>query len=92
MAKEQTLIDKIKDFVKNKGGKVIKIHQSVYSEAGVPDLIVFLPSGTYMVETKKDGKIPTRLQQAKIDEINRAGGKAFWTDSIDDFIQQMSNL
>jgi Holliday junction resolvase len=86
MPAETTLIKKIKEHVKEKGGKVIKIHQSGFSELGVPDLIIILPKKPmFFLEVKSKGKKPAKIQVAKINEINKAGGLAFWTDSYEGF-------
>jgi len=86
---ESALIRKIREHVASLGGKVIKFHADGYAEAGTPDLIVILSHATYFVETKDWGKKPTRLQYARIAEINRAGGKAFWTDNLEDFTKRI---
>lgn len=92
MPKENTLIAHIRVYVKTIGGKVVKITQNGFSEAGIPDLLIFEPTMTYMVETKAPGKKPTTIQLAKIAEINKAGGKAFWTDSFKDFCKKRDRL
>ena len=74
------------------GGKVIKIAQNGFSEAGIPDLLIFEPTRTYMVEAKAPGKKPTPIQLAKIKEIQKAGGKVFWTDSFQDFCKKRDRL
>lgn len=58
--------------------------------------MVFLPEDyfhypqTALVEVKTKGKKPTKIQLRKIDEINKAGGHAFWTDNLDDFKSEMN--
>lgn len=98
MARESVLISHIQAYVKMLGGKTIKIHQSGFSEVGIPDLICVLPGGphgnglTFFCETKAPGKKPTPIQLAKITEINKAGGHAFWTDSFSDFCKKKDRL
>ena len=93
MAEEARLIEQIRKFVKNSGGKVIKIHTTGVSEKGIPDLVVCIPSlPTFFVETKSKGKKPTKLQLAKIKEIQKAGGIAFWCDNLADFINNLPIL
>lgn len=88
MAAENRLIEQIKKWVEDRKGKVIKIHQSGYSELGIPDLIVMVPGYEMcLVETKAPGKKPTPIQKAKIKEINKKGGKSFWCYSLDGFIK-----
>lgn len=46
--------------------------------------------GTFVaIETKRKGKKPTRLQQLKIQEIEDAGGIAFFCDDAEGFIHVM---
>ena len=86
MPAESQLIESIRKTVRKAGGKVIKIHQSGFSEIGVPDLAVIMPGhGTVWVEAKAPGKRPTKVQLLKMKEINDAGGRAFWTSDIDGF-------
>jgi Holliday junction resolvase len=93
MAKESKLIDSIRLYINKRGGKVIKLHQSGFSEAGVPDLIIFLPSfGTLMLEAKAPGKVPTTLQLQKMKEINNAGGIAMWCDTFGGFLKVLDKF
>jgi Holliday junction resolvase len=90
MPAESRLIDEIKKHVKSLGGKTIKIHQSGLSELGIPDLLVITPKhGMVMVEVKAKGKKPEPIQLIRINEIKRAGGRAFWCASLDDFLRQI---
>lgn len=90
--RESVLIEHIRAYIKMLGGKVIKINQNGFSEAGIPDLVCILPGLTFFCETKAPGKKPTPIQLAKIAEINKAGGRAFWTDSFADFCKKKDRL
>lgn len=94
MAAENRLIKQIKKYVNDREGKIIKIHQTACSESGVPDLLIMIPKHgrMYLVETKAPGKKPTPLQAVKIQQINDAGGHAFWIDNIEDFKKTMLML
>jgi Holliday junction resolvase len=90
MPAESRVIEEIKKHVKSLGGKTIKIHQSGLSELGTPDLMVMTPKhGMVMVEVKAKGKKPDPIQLVRIDEIKKAGGRAFWCDGLDSFKRQI---
>ena len=90
MTPEALVIEKIRGWVSAKRGKVIKVHQTSFSEIGTPDLIVMTPlTGITMVEVKAKGKLPTKIQIQRIIEIKEAGGQAFWCDSLGSFIDQL---
>ncbi len=49
-----------------------------FGVSGVPD-IVFCYNGKFgAIEVKREGKQPTKLQQKRIEEVEAAGGLAFW--------------
>ncbi len=85
MPKEKLVIKKIKAFVESEGGKVYNYHGNQFSVSGFPDLVIILNGATFFVEVKALGKRPTHIQLHRIDEINEAGGWAFWTDSLEGF-------
>jgi hypothetical protein len=89
MAEEARTITKIKKYVSEKGGKTIKI---TLSETGTPDLLVAMPDiGMFLVETKAKRKKPTLIQERRMEEWNMSGGRAFWCDSLDSFIDNLKN-
>lgn len=46
---------------------------------GVPDLIVCFFGAFMAIELKKESEEPSPLQYIVLDEIDKAGGVAFWT-------------
>ena len=55
-----------------------------------PDLIGFLNGGRFIgVEIKRPGEIPNPLQIQVLGSINRAGGIAFWCDSVEMFKKEL---
>lgn len=44
---------------------------------GVPDILICLRGKFIAIELKRDGKMPTKLQELKLEKIRRAGGIAF---------------
>lgn len=56
--------------------RVIKIHSSPFSEAGVADLLCCIEGRFVALEVKKKGNEPTPIQFSFLRSIRRAGGKA----------------
>jgi hypothetical protein len=60
--------------------EVFKIMKS--SDNGIPDLLfTSVMTGPILLETKRDGETPRKLQQFHIDKINQCGCKAYYVDS-----------
>ena len=51
--------------------------------AGTSDLIGWYEGCYFAVEVKVPGKTPTKEQQDFIDEVNTAGGIAYYADSVE---------
>ena len=49
-----------------------------FGKSGVPDIIACIDGIFVGVEVKREGKEPTPIQQRRIEEIEAAGGIAFW--------------
>jgi len=92
MPAESQLILKIKNRVIKDKGLVYKMTASNFSVLGLPDLLIFHKGKTFLLEVKAKGKKPTKIQLQRINEINKAGGLAFWTDSMEDFEAIILNL
>lgn len=61
-----------------------KEHGGMYGTAGIPDIIACIDGKFYGFEVKTDVGKPTKLQEATIRKINRAGGTAVVVRSVDD--------
>lgn len=61
-----------------------KEHGGMYGTAGIPDIIACIDGKFYGFEVKTDVGKPTKLQDATIRKINRAGGTAVIVRSVDD--------
>jgi len=86
MPRENKVISDISKWVEEQGGKIYNYPVScAFAHEGFPDKIVILPVGTFFVEVKATGEEPRPNQLAIIKQINQAGGRAFWTDSLDNF-------
>lgn len=73
----QIIHSKIRPYLeKTYQARVIKIHSSPFSEAGVADLLCCIGGVFVALEVKKKGNEPTPIQFAFLRSIRRAGGKA----------------
>ena len=61
-----------------------KDHGGMYGTAGIPDIIACIDGKFYGFEVKTNVGKPTKLQEAIIRKINRAGGIAVIVRSVDD--------
>jgi hypothetical protein len=56
------------------------------ARAGVSDFILIQPGGArvHVLELKRRGEKPTESQLLFMDEVEQAGGKVAWVDTVDD--------
>lgn len=89
--RETTIESYLLDLVRRLGGLCIKL--SAPSDAGWPDRLIVLPGGLVgVLELKRPGKTPTRLQLYRIGQLVGLGLKAGWANSfagVDRFIASM---
>jgi Holliday junction resolvase len=74
--KEKTFENKIKEYIKERGGYYVKYFGCGFSTAGTPDLLCCINGKFVAIEVKGDGGKPTELQKHKIESIQKAGGIA----------------
>jgi Holliday junction resolvase len=60
------------------GAWYFKPYMAGFGKSGVADIIACIAGTFWSVEVKREGKVPTKLQAARIDEVRQAGGKATW--------------
>lgn len=73
MPAEVRIREQIVKAIKKRGGRPIKYYGCVFSEAGVPDLLVCYRGQFVFLEIKKPGEKATRKQLQVIDELYQAG-------------------
>ena len=61
-----------------------KEHGGMYGVAGIPDIIACINGHFYGFEVKTDNGKPTKLQEATIRKILRAGGTALVVRSVEE--------
>ena len=60
-----------------------------YGASGQPDICCCIRGRFVGLELKAPEKEPTTLQMARIKEIRRNGGFAFWSTSVDDVREKL---
>jgi len=86
---EKNIENQIKRYLDSIGAYHIKTHGSVYSRAGVPDLIACINGHFVGIEVKRPKGIVSELQKMNISMIEKAGGEAFVAYSVDDVKKEL---
>lgn len=60
------------------GAWYFKPYMAGFGKAGVPDIVACLNGRLIGIEVKRENKIPTVIQEKRMQEIRDAGGLAFW--------------
>lgn len=81
---EATLQRKIQKAIRDRGGKVIKIHGNAYSQAGTPDLIGVLNGRSFAIEVKRPGGKATKLQIHELEAWGAQGWAVGVACSVDE--------
>lgn len=95
--KESYYQDKIKKALKAKYPKAFikKISQGLYSEAGIPDILMIHDGHYYGFEVKRPVVgVPSKLQEETIRQITAAGGTALfvrWPEEAIQAVEQYKN-
>ena len=100
MPKESTIVRSILDELRLRGSAVWfrKNHGGPFSTAGVPDIEVIFRRGAHepaivvFLEVKRPGGEPTKLQNATMDSILRAGGFAFVVTSREEALLILNRI
>lgn len=83
MKKEEKLKSEIKKYLDSLGAYWFMPVQTGYGVSGTPDFLCCIQGRFVGVEAKAPGKTPSPWQKKRIEEINKAGGVAFATDSLE---------
>ena len=70
--------DDICKYLDSIGAWYFRPYMAGFGKSGVPDIIACIDGIFFGIEVKREGKGPTKRQQARIDEIKAAGGEATW--------------
>jgi hypothetical protein len=83
--KESDIVKAIMRYLKTVPGCFAwKEHGGMYGTAGIPDIIACINGFFYGFEVKTDKGKPTKLQEAVMGKIQRAGGTAVVVRSVDE--------
>lgn len=81
------------DYIESRNGYVVKVTVSSYNKKGTPDLIVCFNGKFVALELKVKDNKPSKIQEAKMKQIVRAGGiaKPAWTiQEIKEILDEIS--
>ena len=95
MAREKIFENKLKKYLKSKGAWVLKYWGgSVYTQAGVQDLLVCYKGKFIGIEVKAETGHASELQLNTIEQIKKAGGIAFvlFPKDFDKFVEWFETL
>jgi hypothetical protein len=87
-ARETAVTRRIMDALRARGHLVRKLHGTVWSTVGDPDLYgARSPDGrAFAVEIKRPGEKPTEIQLKRIEEWGKSGAAAGWATSPEEAI------
>jgi len=92
MAGEKKIEDQIKKHLKQRGAYFIKVHGNAYMKKGIPDILACYRGHFLGIEVKDIGKKPSEQQVIHIDNINIAGGTAFYTDNLQEVVNVLDRI
>jgi len=82
--RERDIQKKIVKFLVSKGAYVVKQHGSMYTRAGIPDLLICHKGRFLAIEVKRAEGILTDLQKYHLEQIKKASGQAIVARSVED--------
>jgi Holliday junction resolvase len=81
--KESSIQEDILKYLKEVGAYAVKIHVGSYQSQGTPDIICCYKGRFIGFELKNPGESATELQKYRIEQIQRAYGRAYVADSVE---------
>ena len=75
--------DDVRKYLKAIGAFFFSPTSFGFGGSGIPDICCCIGGRFVSIEVKREGKIPTPLQEIRMTKIRRAGGIAIWGDSAD---------
>lgn len=92
MASEKAIVEAVKKAVGKRGAWLVKFHGNRYVAAGVPDLLVCYRGHFVAFECKLPSRKPTRLQEAVMRQIVRAGGIVRVVECKEDALEALDEV
>ena len=87
MKGESALVTRILLALRKQGATAIKIHGSVYSRKGEPDIIGCYQGMSFAMEVKLDYNKPTIIQQVRLREWLKSGARTAVVRSVDEAVR-----
>lgn len=90
---ESRLVREIKKYLEEQGAYVENIWGGGFQAAGIPDIIACYKGRFLGIEVKVGKNKPSKLQEVKIELINKAGGVGIVTwDNLDDVKEVINKI
>lgn len=70
--------DEICKYLDHIGAWYFKPFMSGFGKSGVGDIIACIDGVFWSMEVKREGKLPTKLQMLRVNEVRLAGGRSAW--------------
>lgn len=92
MAGEKKIENEIKKILHKRGAYHVKIHGNSFMKTGIPDILACYKGVFLGIEVKDVGKKPSAAQVIHIENINKAGGVAFYTDDPQKVTEELDKI
>lgn len=89
---EYRIVQKVKKYIRSRGGWVVKIHGGPYQDPGTPDLLACYLGRFLAIEVKTPRGVASDEQLAAQDAIIASGGRAIITHSVSDVAAVMDSI
>ena len=82
---EKNLERRVKHWLRQRKIRFVKMN--LQGNRSYPDLMIFIPGGTpLLLELKRSGKVPSRLQQRTLTALRKLGYNVSWADGFDEVV------
>ena len=81
--------DAVRKYLKAIGAFFFSATTFGFGGSGIPDVTCCIGGRFVSIEVKREGKMPTPLQDMRMGKIRRAGGVAIWGDSAEKIIEEL---
>ena len=82
--RETAVVRAIMRALRERGAKVIKTHGGPFTPTGTPDLIGCVNGRAFVLEVKRPGQRPRRIQEYELEQWRKAGAAAGAVTSVEE--------
>jgi len=82
--RETTIVQAIVRALRKRGAKVIKTHGGPFTPTGTPDLVGCVNGRAFVLEVKRPGQRPRRIQEHELEQWRKAGAIAGVVTSVEE--------